>query len=345
MPCYNPTRVVMDGDHRIQWSSDWRVARLIDGQTVVNMPCRKCIGCNMATQREWSVRCFHEAQCHTTKWRDTDLRLTTTVPNNCVVTLTYADSHLPESGLLKHDDFQRFFKRLRKLKADQADKLKIPLSARTPLSYFMAGEYGGKTHRPHFHTIIFGYNPEDLYPIRMGSQNLQCSNELDDLWSQSPTSDPEAPSERIGVATVDTFTFAGAAYVAGYVAKKMVPGDSHLGPTTWIKDENGNSRLVPVAPEYRHMSTRPAIGYRWISKWQNLQEVYSADEIKIGDWSFHPPKYYDSVLQTLRPDLVSDIILNRRAGMAAHAEVWTKDRCSSAEQICLDNLQRRRDSL
>ena len=44
MPCYNPTRVLMDGDHRLMWGKDYKTARLVEGETQVNIACRKCIG-------------------------------------------------------------------------------------------------------------------------------------------------------------------------------------------------------------------------------------------------------------------------------------------------------------
>lgn len=341
MPCYNPTRVIMDGDKRIQWNQDWRNARYFSGQTQINIPCRDCIGCRQAGAREWSIRCFHEAQCHTVAWRDADTRITTKIPNSCVLTMTYNQEHLPSDGLLDHSEFQRFMKRLRnKLVSDH--KL-IKLKNAPPIKFFMAGEYGGLTHRPHFHCILFGYHPNDMYPVRIGNQNLQMSHEVTDLWSKPPT--PGHPSTPIGNVFVDTFSFAGAAYVAGYIAKKMVPGEGHFGPTQWTQDDLGNLILKPISPEYRRMSNRPGLGHQWISRWENMQRTYSDDVIRIGEWKFHPPKYYDNVLKDIRPDLVQDILDNRHEGAILNAEEWSQDRCSAAEQIALTDLQRRRDSL
>ncbi len=341
MPCYNPTRVLMDGDHRIQFARDWRWASYLNGETTANLPCRNCIGCNMATQREWSVRCFHEAQLHAADWQDPETQITTQIPNSSVITLTYNDEHLPESGLLQHDDFQRFMKRLKQRRKQRKDL--------RPIRSFMCGEYGGKTSRPHYHAIIFGETFDDRYlAASLDGQHNEMSYELDSLWSQRAPGATE--TSNIGRATVDTFTFAGAAYVAGYVAKKAITEGKHLGPFKTVRtriDPGENPRwktqFIPIAPEYRRMT--PGLGRDWILKWSNLERVYSQDCVKISEWTFHPPKYYDKLVEERRPDLMADIRLNRRDGMSKAAEEWTPARCAAAEQIQLDALQQRRDSL
>jgi hypothetical protein len=62
------------------------------------------------------------------------------------ITLTYDNKHIPISnkGYMNLDkrDIQLFMKRLRK---NNKEKLK----------YYIAGEYGGKTNRPHYHMILF----------------------------------------------------------------------------------------------------------------------------------------------------------------------------------------------
>lgn len=63
------------------------------------------------------------------------------------VTLTYDTSHVPISDngfmTLRKRDFQLYMKRLRKLCSDSV------------LKYYVAGEYGDKNKRPHYHAIIF----------------------------------------------------------------------------------------------------------------------------------------------------------------------------------------------
>lgn len=342
MPCYSPIRVVQDGDRRLQWTTDWKWAKYFGGQTVVNIPCRSCVGCGMATAREWSVRCFHEAQLHTMKWRDEDTRITTTIPNSCVITLTYDRDHVPLDGALNPKHFQDFMKRLRQRRVDrhQAQNLK---GRPDPIRYFMCGEYGSRG-RPHFHAIIFGESFNDRRRVLLADgQEVQMSDELDDLWKLRNHQDPEL-IDRAGNATVDDFTFAGAGYVAGYVAKKAHAEGQFDGPTvTTEHPETGATITKPIQPEYRHMSK--GLGRGWITRWENMQRVYSEDLVRIGEWKFHPPSFYDRLLQERRPDLWADILVNRQDGMARHAEEWSPERCTAAERTFLDSLQVRRQSL
>ncbi len=343
MPCYQPTRVVMKGDHRLHFETDWKFAKYLDGETVVLVPCRACIGCNQATAREWSVRSFHEAQLHSQDWKDEDTGITTAIPNNSVITLTYNPEHLPADGCLNHDDFQRFMKRLR-IRRQRRHKSSGLTGPCKPIRMFMCGEYGGKTARPHFHAVIFGETFDDRYETRdMSGQIQKHSYELDELWTQSPPG-TDLPPTNIGRATVDDYSFAGASYVAGYVAKRSSTLGSQ-GPTKTRIDPAGTKWITPVAPEYRKMSTHPGIGAPWIEIWDNMARVYSDDCIRIKEWTFHPPSYYDRLLNRTRPDLMQDIIANRHQGMSKIAEEWSPERCAAAEQIALLALQQRRDSL
>lgn len=326
MPCFNPRRLLVDYKGEINWKADYRLAFPSDSR--INIPCRKCLGCNQATAREWSVRCFHEAQLHTQNWRDEETRVTTKIPNSSVLTLTYNDAHLPKYGALRHDDIQRFLKRLRKNKS---------------VRYFMCGEYGGKTARPHYHLIIYGESFPDRYTeqTRDGQTN-QMSHTLDKLWSQ-PTC-PGEPSTNIGRATVDDFTFAGAGYVAGYIAKKSNVYQS--GPLVdLVQISTGEVTTVPMAPEYRKMSTAPGIGADWIVKRENLSFVYDADCVRISAFRFNPPRYYDRLLERCRPEVAAAIRLKRKESMHDSAITWDQNRCNSAELSAISDLQLRRDSL
>lgn len=54
---------------------------------------------------------------------------------------------------LRKTDIQLFFKRLRKSKSG---------NGKSDIKYYVCGEYGGKTNRPHYHAIIFNC-PLELY--------------------------------------------------------------------------------------------------------------------------------------------------------------------------------------
>ncbi len=334
MPCFHPNRVT-SRDGELRFDLDWRHAKAF-GDKVQLLRCNHCIGCNQATQRDWAVRAFHEAQLHTEHWRDPDSGVSTEIGNSSVITLTYDEEHLPADRLLDHSIFQRFMKRLRIRRARRgSDK---------PIRFFMCGEYGGLTHRPHFHSIIFGESFSDSYEeISQDGQINRMSYELDDLWSE-PAFKGAVPT-KIGRATVDDFSFAGAAYVAGYIAKKSST-QGYQGPVLELVS-SGTGEVVyrNAAPEYRKMSTHPGLGADWILEPENLERVYSSDSIEISSWKFHPPRYYDVLLERHRPDLVVDLKRRRLSGTYDQADAWSPERCSAAEKLVLARLQQRRDSL
>lgn len=78
------------------------------------VPCGNCINCRLETARQWAVRCVHEASLYN---------------DNCFITLTYSDEHLPKDKSIHKDTFQKFMRRLRK---------KINHEIR----FFASGEYG-----------------------------------------------------------------------------------------------------------------------------------------------------------------------------------------------------------
>lgn len=139
------------------------------------------------------------------------------------LTLTYSEENLPysqpgESGeshpTLDKSDLQKFLKRLRK----NMGKFR----------YFACGEYGTKTHRPHYHLIIFGL------PL-----SLDFEERIRQIWGKG----------HITVAPVNPDRFA---YVAGYTLKKLT--------TQKAMDENDRTGT----PEFATQSRRPGLGSDYI---------------------------------------------------------------------------------
>ena len=100
MACFHPLRAyyskqINDSGKR---SLVFNLRQAYD-DTSVTISCGSCIGCRLERSRQWAVRCMHEAQLY----RD-----------NCFITLTYSDLHLPEDGSLHVKHFQDFMKRFRK---------------------------------------------------------------------------------------------------------------------------------------------------------------------------------------------------------------------------------------
>lgn len=125
----------------------------------MEVKCGKCLVCTRARANEWAVRAALESKAHKT---------------NCFLTLTYSNNYLFDNNLVKRD-YQLFIKRLRRYLDYHNYDSKI--------KYTVAGEYGDKGGRKHFHIIIFGWMPNDLeYKFTSGENRLFTSNIIQRLW-------------------------------------------------------------------------------------------------------------------------------------------------------------------
>lgn len=101
----------------------------------IPVPCGKCPECLKRRVSAWSFRLMEEEKNSTSAH---------------FITLTYDTKHVPISRngfmTLCKDDVQKFFKRLRKASA---------LISEVSIKYYLCGEYGGRTKRPHYHAIVF----------------------------------------------------------------------------------------------------------------------------------------------------------------------------------------------
>lgn len=224
-----------------------------DFQPNLELPCNKCLSCKLRKAKEWALRCWHESQMH---------------EQNSFVTLTYADENLPAYQDLDHRDFQLFMKRLRK-------------NTGRKISFFMCGEYGDQTHRPHYHVLLFGYFPEDkkFHRTQNGSRYYK-SEFLDRCWRQ-------------GFTDTSNVSYKSAGYIARYTLKKQLPHDDIQDRYTYL-DESGNLQIRKF--EYIRMSNNPAIGLSWIEKYadQTIQNDYVLDP----DGNQCPvPRYYLNYLK------------------------------------------------
>lgn len=112
---------------------------------------------------------------------------------SCFVTLTYSDENVPFS--LSKRELQLFIKRLRKSIEPNIIK------------YFGCGEYGEKHGRPHYHLIIFGLDVKSdcfKYMRRVNNKNYYSV----DAWEY-------------GYIDIGNVNYKSAAYVAGYIQKKL----------------------------------------------------------------------------------------------------------------------------
>lgn len=102
------------------------------------VPCGRCFKCLKMRRKEWSLRLEQELKVSKTAY---------------FITLTYA-----EKGIISlcKDDAKLFIKALR-------NQTKIK-----GIKYYMVGEYGERTFRPHYHALIFNIsNNVDLATIQI----------------------------------------------------------------------------------------------------------------------------------------------------------------------------------
>lgn len=168
---------------------------------VLPFGCSQCNPCRISRRRLWTHRMMLESYMH---------------EKSSFVTLTYSDKYVPKELVPKHG--RDFLKRLRGRIAPKK------------LRYYIVGEYGEKTGRPHYHLALFGLGREDAEVMR------SC-------WS---TDTRNQESEPLGHIMVGDLTKDSAQYIAGYVTKKMTSPD--------------DPRLQGRYPEFGRMSKNPGLG-------------------------------------------------------------------------------------
>jgi hypothetical protein len=223
--------------------------KALNSTNSISVPCGKCTGCRLERSRQWAVRCMHEASLH---------------DQNCFMTLTYSDEHLPVDYSVHQRDFQLFIKKLRK----HCEPNKI--------RFFACGEYGDQSLRPHYHALIFGhdFNDKSLYETTKRGDRLYLSKSLQQLWP-------------FGLAPLGSLTYQSAAYTARYAMKKISgpPAEQH-----YLRVHPLHGFICRVRPEFLLMSRRPGLGQGWFEKFG--AEVFTHDAVIIEGKEAQPPRYY-----------------------------------------------------
>lgn len=223
---------------------------------------------------------------------------------NCFITLTYNEEHLPANKSLDVREFQLFMKRLRK----KYEPKKI--------RFYACGEYGDNLGRPHYHACLFGHDFEDkkIWRETKNKDPLYRSHELEKLWPY-------------GYSSVGEVTFQSAAYVARYLMKKM-NGQIAEDHYKWI-DENGE--IIKLVPEFTVMSRKPGIGKNWLVKFAS--DVYPDDFIIMNGKKMRPPRFYDLNYQIEEPAEIERLKKARKKNLRKHAANNTPERLAVRERI------------
>lgn len=292
MSCYKPLIRLYNPDNKEISGRVYSLARfsqicgkqlkyedLMYNPKVMLIPCGQCIGCRIRQREDWTTRIELEARQYLKEevW---------------FITLTYDDEHVPGMILktgeimrkvqyvwkpgekapesvqtLLYPDIQKFLKRLRK-------------AYRGKLRYFVSGEYGEQTARPHYHMILYGWKPNDLKNLyKIHHNGYYTSKWLEDLWGMGQI--------QIAQAVQETYR-----YVAGYVTKKMYEIDG--------KKANEYYELGQQKP-FACMSLKPGLGDEYYQK--HKEEIWKQGYIQCTNGKrAQIPRYYEKMMEAENPE-------------------------------------------
>lgn len=304
MPCFHPLRgyrsAVPNQNGRYPVVFNFK-AGLADRP--ISLPCGQCVGCRLERSRQWALRCIHEAKMY---------------DRNCFITLTYADSNLPENMSLRYSDYQAFMKRFK-----SAVRYNEGKHVADGIKFYMCGEYGSRFGRPHYHAIIFNYDFADKVFDSYGSNGdkIYISDFLHKLW-------PHGVKEQQKIGAV---SYQSAAYVARYIMKKITGDDA----VAYYGDRE---------PEFNHMSN--GIGKKWFEAFH--KDVFPGDFVVHDGKKHRVPRFYENLFEALPYDLPSVIAMSprekikakRRRAAGKHAADNTPERRRVREKVQKARLEK-----
>lgn len=253
MPCYSPMKAFRPLSSQDGGRLVFNPAKALNPTNPISLPCGQCVGCRIAASQEAATRCYHESQMH---------------QENCFLTLTFSDDHLPENYSVTKRDVQLFVKRLRKYCGSKT------------IRYFANGEYGDKFDRPHYHLLIFNhdFNDKTHYSTCPHThQKLYTSEELSKLW-------------KYGHSTLGAVTYKSAAYVARYIMKK-INGDRAVDH--YMRQHPTNLTWNQVEPEFVLRSGN--LGLTWFNKYKS--DAFPSDFLVVDGRQTRVPRFYDTLLK------------------------------------------------
>lgn len=248
---------------------------------VYSFDCGACPECLRKRANVWALRAVYEAREHAF---------------NCMVTLTYDNYAYDEDGKIIGElppdrnlhvdkrDVQLFVKRLRKWYSSITNE---------KIKFFVGAEYGSKTHRAHYHLILFGVRFPDLVYYKKSKRGnpIYKSHKLTTLWKH-------------GICTVDSINInsAIARYCTKYCAKQRSEDtfqlfSHHIGEKGLLRDFNGISYFV----DGREFTIPRQIWAIYISNKYGVSSKYVNRSVKtLLDNSFYDSKEERSVFRWFR---------------------------------------------
>lgn len=232
--------------------------------SVKRFPCRKCLGCRLDHSHMWADRILMELPYAEQSW---------------FLTLTYDDMYVPEADLVSRSTGEILSRGQTLVKKHVQDFLKrLRFNSGQKFRYFLAGEYGSKTLRPHYHMILFGLSltEDDLHARPKNFEG-------DQYW----TSDLISKCWHYGYHIVGKVTWESAAYVARYTLKKAKA--SH--ETFW-------QEVSGLEPEFQTMSRKPGLGYQFYVDHEDFfKESYYNMSTPNGGRRVYPSDYFRTLFK------------------------------------------------
>lgn len=250
--------------------------------------CGQCVGCMLDYSRDKATQMMiHKEYCFNSGTEENPIWGAYPDGTCWFLTETYADEYLKthktvntetgevfEGVSLCIEDTQKYMKRLRKA----YPQMKI--------QYVMAGEYGSRTLRPHYHHIIYGLPLDQTKFKKVGMNALNqptwVSEELNNIWGMG----------HVEIGRVD---WRSCAYVARYTLKKALSS----------KDKNYYA-TQGMLPEFICWSN--GIGKQYYL--ENGNKIFDLDQVIVPNHMNHllkPPRSYDRLLKESDPKLYEDI--------------------------------------
>lgn len=211
----------------------------------IELPCGHCLACDQNKSNKWTTRIMAESYYY---------------GSSLFLTLTYNDEHIPcnfdGDYTLSKRDIQLFLKRLRK---------KYPLN---DIRYYCCGEYGSTTLRPHYHMILFGFQPSDLVLYkRNGERSLYTSLDINNLWKN-------------GFAVIGLCTPQSIAYTAKYSTK-----------------QSNYAEILGIEKPFRLASRNPAVGLRFFKDY--YEQIFALGAVHLNGKKRSIPEYYKRKLKEI----------------------------------------------
>lgn len=152
--------------------------------THIQVPCGRCVDCINKRSAMWAFRLTQQEKISKTA---------------AFITFTYDNENLPISPngfpTLKTTDYQAYIKRQR---TRISREFGAEFWKENAIKYYMVGEYGANTERPHYHAIMF--NLPDFY--------VRNDHRIKEIWQK-------------GNVQVDNVSPKSIRYVTGYLQKQL----------------------------------------------------------------------------------------------------------------------------